>query len=125
MDDYLFFYNNISEEAKSLLLGLIKADPTQRLSAHDALESAWMHKEFTDNTQKLNHAQKGALARKTMKQTRDSDPENNLERFSMGRLVKELTRYGIDFSRSGDGSNFHKSSSVVYRDSAAFLSRLK
>jgi serine/threonine protein kinase len=111
--DAMFFNRSISDEAKALVCNLIKTNPKERLSAHNALESSWIAKDYSRDSKKLDGVREKAIIRKTMKQQRDSD-KVNLERVSMGSMILELTRYGIDFSRNGDGSGFHKSQSVVY-----------
>lgn len=42
------YWENISEEAKDLAVGLLKKDPKERLTAAQAIEHPWFKKQFSD-----------------------------------------------------------------------------
>jgi serine/threonine protein kinase len=50
----MFFNSDISDEAKDLVCNLVKNNPKERLSAHDALESKWLTKDFSRDSKKLD-----------------------------------------------------------------------
>jgi serine/threonine protein kinase len=52
--DAMFFNSDISDEAKDLVCSLVKNNPNERLSAHDALESKWLTKDFSRDSKKLD-----------------------------------------------------------------------
>ena len=102
---------NISQDAKDLVCALIKNDPKLRFSAIQALESAWMAEDYNSEKKKLDGVRERAMTRKNLKDQRNSQ-NVNLERVPISEVLHELTKYGIDFSRNGDGSGIMGSRSL-------------
>lgn len=72
-------------------------DPQARPTAKQALESPWMRQNLSADSTKLDTAKQGLRRRATIKLNRESQNQN-LERVSVGKLLEELTRFGLDFN---------------------------
>ena len=88
--------NSVSKEAKELIMGLVKVDPSKRLSATYALQSEWFTKDLRTD-QSLNKTISLARKRSIMKK---HFVDNHFERLTLGNLKNEIAKYGLDIRLS-------------------------
>jgi len=95
VEQALFGYDDISEEAKDLILLLLNRDPLERLSARTALKHPWFSLKLTTKSVPLDLAADKMKQRRETKIQRPHEYQNS-ERITMKALTDEILRYGID-----------------------------
>ena len=103
-------WNKISEDAKNLVIKLLQVDPSQRLSAAEALEDEWFKKNI--NINKINETQSQNNFNIFIKNISEFCAEQKLQQATLAFLVhnfapkeelNELKKIFFAFDKNGDG----------------------
>ena len=103
-------WNKISDDAKNLVIKLLQVDPSQRLSASEALEDEWFKKNI--NINKINETQSQNNFNIFIKNISEFCAEQKLQQATLAFLVhnfapkeelNELKKIFFAFDKNGDG----------------------
>ena len=103
-------WNKISDDAKNLVIKLLQVDPSQRLSAAEALEDEWFKKNI--NINKINETQSQNNFNIFIKNISEFCAEQKLQQATLAFLVhnfapkeelNELKKIFFAFDKNGDG----------------------
>ena len=103
-------WNKMSDDAKNLVIKLLQVDPSQRLSASEALEDEWFKKNI--NINKINETQSQNNFNIFIKNISEFCAEQKLQQATLAFLVhnfapkeelNELKKIFFAFDKNGDG----------------------